>query len=95
MAGEANLKIPKLVYDDIEPAAFVAACRKLMPDADPNHALNDIVLVASICGRKTPALIAGFESRDGKGWHYHVIRPRDYDGNMERIVVRADDITAV
>lgn len=89
------LKIPKLIYDDIEPAAFVKECSKLIPASEPKYKLRDIVMVGSNFGRKVPGMIAGYETRRGDAWVYHIIRPRDYDGGLESIVVAEDKIETV
>jgi hypothetical protein len=86
------LRIPRLVYEDIEPAAFVDACQKLMPAAKPKFSMSEIVLMKGTLSRKLPAMVAGLESRQGKEWHYHLIRPRDYDGTMERVVATEDEL---
>lgn len=89
------LKIPKLIYDDIEPAAFVKECSKLLPSSEPKFKLRDVVQVIGHFGRKTPGMIAGFETRQGDKWTYHVIRPRDYDGGLERVTFAEDQIEAI
>lgn len=86
------LKIPKLVYDDVSPAAFQAECRKMLPASEPKFGIGDIVLMPQIFGRIVPAMVAGFEKRQGDEWHYHLIRPRDYDGGLERVVAREKDL---
>lgn len=86
------IKIPKLVYDDVEPKAFVKECSKLLPPSPPKFQLHDLVQVPANFGRETPGMISGYESRQGDRWTYHVIRPRDYDGGLERVTVSEDQI---
>ncbi len=81
------LKIPKLVYEDIEPDAFRAECGKMMPATAPKWGLSDIVLVDANFGRRVPGVVAGVESRQDRTWHYTIIRPRGYDGVLERTVL--------
>lgn len=89
------VKVPKLIYDEIEVGAFAAECCKLQPPSPPKFALKDVVHVAGNFGRTVPAMIGGYESRDGKEWTYHIIRPRDYDGGLERVIERESKITAI
>lgn len=90
-----TIRIPKLVYEDIEPAAFARECSKLIPTSKPKFKLCDLVYMPGSFGRKVPAMIAGFESRTDAKWHYALIRPRDYDGGLERVSVREEDLEAI
>ena len=92
MTTNQKLQIPRLVYEDVEPSAFVAACSKLTPPTQPKFALRDVVIMAGAFGRKLPAVVAGVEARSEKCWHYTLIRPRDYDGGLERVAASEEDL---
>lgn len=90
------MKIPKLVFEDIDHDAFVAVCSKLIPKAAPKFSLKDVVTIKHAFSRhRTPAMVIGFESRQGDGWLYHLARPRDYDGALERITANESDLELV
>jgi hypothetical protein len=88
-----TLKIPAMVYADISEEAFVAQCKKLQPKSPPKFALDQIVTtLRGIHDTRVPALVAGFECRQGEYWIYHLIRPRTHDGILERTCVRESEL---
>ena len=86
-----NVKIPKVVTEEIDGAEFVRAARKLRPDSAPAFALDDLVEVVRDWGRKVPGVVIGISLRSG-GWYYDCVTPRA-DGVLEAGSYSADKVT--
>lgn len=90
-SDHVTIKVPKLVYEDITPEAFIADCMTRCPSNPPKYALFTLVHRKGFAGREPIAMVTGVEVRAG-GWFYHLIEPHAYDGDLTATTAGETDL---